>query len=305
MNVRLDDSRHEIEIQLEPARFARRDATVVFAWVVLIAGVSVGGRIINESFATNLLAPPLFGRFDIRLGPATLIAAAVGVIVVWWGPRVAAILPWRLLLVVTTTVAAVWAVSLALLDGVDALSAPLTGPHDYLASVGRVDSPGVSPRIVCRSTGDLLATRARTSSWDGSDSLGFGAGRSGRGQLGNRSRDRLGSLGVGRALAGGEVHGGRIHGAQPGPFPRAVARRDLDRHLGRRVLHGSRRVGNGTARSRRAVQVGLPGAGGWRCTRSSPLSLLRGGRTRPGGARRRLGAQAAFARCWSRWLECS
>ena len=141
--MRLDDARDEIEIQLEPARFARRDATVVFAWVVLIAGVSVGGRIINESFATNLLAPPLFGRFDIRLGPATLIAAAVGVIVVWWGPRVAAILPWRLLLVVTTTVAAVWAVSLALLDGVDALSAPLTGPHDYLASVGRVDSPGV------------------------------------------------------------------------------------------------------------------------------------------------------------------
>jgi len=141
--VRLDDARHEIEIQLEPARFARRDATVVFVWTVLIAGVSVGGRIINESFATNVLAPPLFGRFDIRFGPATLIAAAVGVIVVLWGPRGAATIPWRVLLVVTTAGAAVWAVSLALLDGIDALSAPLTGPHEYLASVGRVGAPGV------------------------------------------------------------------------------------------------------------------------------------------------------------------
>ena len=141
--MRLDDSRHEIEIPLEPARSARRDATAVFVWAGLIAGVSVGGRIINESFATNVLAPPLFGRFDIRLGPATLIAAAVGVMVVWWGPRVAATIPWRVLLAVTTAGAAVWAVSLAMGDGVDALSAPLTGPHDYLASVERIDSPGV------------------------------------------------------------------------------------------------------------------------------------------------------------------
>jgi hypothetical protein len=143
MTVRLDEARHEIEIQLEPARFAHRDAMVVFVWAVLIAGVSVGGRIINERFATNVLAPPLFGRFDIRFGPATLVSAAVGVMVVWWGPRVAATIPWRVLLVVTTAGAAVWAVSLALLDGIDALSAPLTGPHDYLASVGRVEAPGV------------------------------------------------------------------------------------------------------------------------------------------------------------------
>jgi len=143
MAVQLDAARNEIEIELDTARFARRDATVVFAWAVLIAGVSVGGRIVNESFATNVLAPPLFGRFDLRLGPATLLAAAVGVVVVWWSPRVATTIPWRVLLVVTTVVATFWAVSLALVDGVDALSAPLTGPHDYLASVGRVDAPGV------------------------------------------------------------------------------------------------------------------------------------------------------------------
>jgi methylthioxylose transferase len=140
MAVRLDDARAEID--REQSAFAR-DAKAMFAWVVVIAGTTVGGRIINESFATNILAPPLFGRFDLRIGPATVLAAAVGGSVVWWGPRVAATFSWRVLLVATPVAATVWAVSLALVDGVDALTAPLMGPHDYLASVGLIDSPGV------------------------------------------------------------------------------------------------------------------------------------------------------------------
>jgi len=143
MAVQLDDARNEIEIELDTATFARRDATAVFGWAVLVTGVALGGRIVNESFATKVLAPPLLGRFDLRIGPATLLTATVAVMVVWWGPRVATTIPWRVLLVVTSVVAALWAVSLALVDGVDALTAPLAGPHDYLASVGRVDAPGV------------------------------------------------------------------------------------------------------------------------------------------------------------------
>ena len=154
MAVQLDDARNEIEFELDGATFARRDAMAVFVWVVLIASVALGGHIVNESFATKVLAPPLLGRFDLRIGPATLLAATVAVMVVWWGPRVATTIPWRVLLVVTTVVAALWAVSLALVDGVDALTAPLAGPHDYLASVGRIDAPG----IFLQSFADRLAT---------------------------------------------------------------------------------------------------------------------------------------------------
>jgi len=143
MAVRLDDARNDVEIDLEQSPFAPRDAKAMFVWAALIAGVAVGGRIINESLATNVLAPPLFGRFDLRFGPATVLAAAVGGIVVWWGPRVAATFSWRVLPVVTVAAAAVWALSLALVDGVDALTAPLKGPHDYLASVGRIDAPEI------------------------------------------------------------------------------------------------------------------------------------------------------------------
>jgi methylthioxylose transferase len=142
MAVRLDDVRDEVEIGPEQSAFAR-DAKAMFAWVFLIAGAAVGGRIINESFATNILAPPLFGRFDLRIGPATVLAAAVGGSIVWWGPRVAATFSWRVLVVATPVAAAVWAVSLALVDGADALTAPVMGPHDYLASAGRIEAPGV------------------------------------------------------------------------------------------------------------------------------------------------------------------
>jgi hypothetical protein len=154
MAVRLDDARNEIESDLDTATFARGDAIAVFVWVVSIAGVAVGGHIINESFATKIFAPPLLGRFDLRIGPATLLAAAVGGMVVWWGPRVAATIPWRVLLLVTTVVASFWAVSLALVDGIDALTAPLAGPHDYLASVGGIDAPA----IFLQSFVDRLAT---------------------------------------------------------------------------------------------------------------------------------------------------
>jgi len=154
MSVRLENPRDEIEVDPERREFTRRDATALLLWFSLIIGAAIGGRIVNESFATNLLAPPLFGRFDVRVGPSTLLAVGVGCSLVWWGPRVAATVPWRTLLVVTTLAAGVWALSLALGDGVDALTAPLSGPHDYLTTVERIDSPAG----FMQSFGDRLET---------------------------------------------------------------------------------------------------------------------------------------------------
>ncbi|HZK52155.1 MAG TPA: hypothetical protein VFD47_11395 [Actinomycetota bacterium] len=143
MSVRLDNPRDELKVELAHGGLTRRHATALLVWFALIAGVAIGGRIVNESFATNVLAPPLFGRFDVRVGPSTLLAVAVSCLVVWFGPRVAANIPWRMLLVVTTVAAGTWALSLAMVDGIDALSSPLSGPHDYLVTVDRIDSPGI------------------------------------------------------------------------------------------------------------------------------------------------------------------
>lgn len=143
MSVRLENPRDELKVELAHGGLTRRDATALLVWFALIAGVAIGGRIVNESFATNVLAPPLFGRFDVRVGPSTLLAVAVSCLVVWFGPRVAANIPWRMLLVVTTVAAGTWALSLAMVDGIDALTSPLSGPHDYLVTVDRIDSPGI------------------------------------------------------------------------------------------------------------------------------------------------------------------
>ncbi|MGH2776182.1 MAG: hypothetical protein ACRDJT_12230 [Actinomycetota bacterium] len=154
MSVRLDNSRDGIEVVPVKREFTRRDATALLLWFALIGGVAIGGQFVNESFATKVLAPPLFGRFDLRLGPATLFVLVVGCALAWWSPRIALRVPWRTLLVVTTLAAGVWALSLAMVDGVDALTAPLSGPHDYLVTVERIDSPAA----FLRSFGDRLET---------------------------------------------------------------------------------------------------------------------------------------------------
>ncbi|MGH2736466.1 MAG: hypothetical protein ACRDKZ_12875, partial [Actinomycetota bacterium] len=52
--------------------------TVAAAWIALIAVAHLWGVEVNETQATNVLAPPLFGRFDLRLTAGTGILAAIG-----------------------------------------------------------------------------------------------------------------------------------------------------------------------------------------------------------------------------------
>lgn len=143
MSVGLDRPSGEVRAASAPRDLTRRDIKALILWCSLIAVVAIGGRMINDHFATSVLAPPLFGRFDVRVGAATLLALIVGCTIVWSGPRVAATVPWRVLIVTTTGAAGLWTLSLAMVDGVDALSAPLAGPHDYLATVEVIRSPGV------------------------------------------------------------------------------------------------------------------------------------------------------------------
>ncbi|MGH2752333.1 MAG: hypothetical protein ACRDK3_15910 [Actinomycetota bacterium] len=142
MSVRVDIRRDEAlpEVSSLGRGLARRDALSLASWCALVLGVALWGRAVNESYATNVLAPPLFGRFDLRVGPATLLCVAVAGTIIWFGPRAARRLPWRSLLVATTLAASLWAVSLALVDGAGALTAPLSGPHDYLVNVDRIES---------------------------------------------------------------------------------------------------------------------------------------------------------------------
>ena len=111
------------------------------AWVMLVAlGHFWGTWLIESGRMIKVLAPPLSGRFDLRLSWRLLPGIALAGATVWLGPRIAGRLRWRALVAATSVLAAAWAVALALVDGAEALTAPLTRSSEYLSLVPGIDS---------------------------------------------------------------------------------------------------------------------------------------------------------------------
>ncbi len=115
------------------------------AWLALIVAAVLAGRAIGDDGSPLYLgAAPFAGEWDLRGGARVLLPAVVGGAGAIVLPRVAIGLRWRPLLLVGVLVSAAWAVSLALVDGTSALTAPLTTEFDYLADLPRVRDLGVS-----------------------------------------------------------------------------------------------------------------------------------------------------------------
>lgn len=89
----------------------------------------------------HLGAAPFLGGWDARLVPSLLLPALVAMAVVV-GAGQAHRLSWRALLWAAVVASALWSVSLAAVDGWHRLAEPLRSPHDYLAAVPEVGSPG-------------------------------------------------------------------------------------------------------------------------------------------------------------------
>ncbi|WP_162655740.1 hypothetical protein [Streptomyces actuosus] len=113
-------------------------AAVLVAVLLVVAAVVVGRRIQDTRHTLFVDWPPLVGTWEPHLGPGTPAAVAVAVAVVAYGPRAAARLPWRGLLLAAYGTALAWIWSLALVDGwrrgvVDRLITR----HEYVPVVGR------------------------------------------------------------------------------------------------------------------------------------------------------------------------
>ncbi|MFV8171063.1 hypothetical protein [Mycolicibacterium peregrinum] len=79
---------------------------------------------------------PIFGWWNAHVGWGTAPAILIGAGAVWWGPLVAQRLGWRALTLVTWLTAAVWAFSLAMIDGWQrGFAGRLTARHEYLRQV--------------------------------------------------------------------------------------------------------------------------------------------------------------------------
>ncbi len=112
-------------------------------WIALVAGCAAwGAGLILSGHHLVMNAPPLLGYVDPLLSPRLLIPIAVAVASVRFAPALAMRLGWLRLLAASMGGIVVWATALALVEGTAGISAPLTSPHEYLAVVGQISSPG-------------------------------------------------------------------------------------------------------------------------------------------------------------------
>ncbi|WP_228815555.1 hypothetical protein [Nocardia puris] len=92
-------------------------------------------------------AAPLFGHWLPHVGAGTVPAMLIAVVVVWYGPVVAARLAWPRLLWAAWAAAVAWAFALAMVDGWErGFAGRLTTRHEYLWEVGGVADIGAMLR---------------------------------------------------------------------------------------------------------------------------------------------------------------
>ncbi len=119
------------------------DPMVLGAWALLVLVGWLWGTELNRAGANlRLDAPPLYGTWDLRLGPSALVAVGTAAVVVALAPRVTRRAPWALLLGAVSAAGLAFAIALALVDGPEELAGPLEVSTQYLHAVWLVGTPG-------------------------------------------------------------------------------------------------------------------------------------------------------------------
>lgn len=135
-----------------------RSAPVPAALVLGLAGaVFVAARLVGISSRVGRLslgAPPLVGSWEIGGLTRIWIPLSVGAVLVALLPLAADRLPWRSLLISAWVGSGLFTLSLALVDGSDAVAEPLATGFEYRAVLGDIDRLGVRT-FVDRFTTDL------------------------------------------------------------------------------------------------------------------------------------------------------
>lgn len=123
-------------------------AAVGIAALLVAAAAVVGVRLLERGVPLHVDAPPLGAQWLPHVGPGTVPAVLVALLVILRGPELAARLPWRPLLGVSAVTALAWTMSLALVDGWQrGVADRLTTDTEYLHDVPRVNDVGAMLRI--------------------------------------------------------------------------------------------------------------------------------------------------------------
>ncbi|MFJ9418842.1 hypothetical protein ACIRPT_32505 [Streptomyces sp. NPDC101227] len=132
----------------EERRVRRADLLAAAAGVLLVAAAAVVGTLIQRTTG-NLRVnwPPLYASWFPHVGPGTPAALTVAVLVIAYGPPLAARLPWRSLVLTGWLAAMAWTWSLALIDGFQTgIARRLTTEYEYLTVIRRFDRLGPALR---------------------------------------------------------------------------------------------------------------------------------------------------------------
>ncbi|MFD3480859.1 hypothetical protein [Streptomyces sp. NPDC058695] len=135
-----------------PSTGTRRDLIAAAAAVALVTAAVLVGRYIQDHYGTlHVNWAPLYAHWEPHVGPGTPAAISVAVLVVAYGPVVAARLRWRLLLPAVWAASAAWTFSLALIDGWQrGIAGRLTTSYEYLQVIDRFDDVGATLRDFTR-----------------------------------------------------------------------------------------------------------------------------------------------------------
>ncbi|WP_324794568.1 hypothetical protein SJX93_17175 [Streptomyces cyaneofuscatus] len=119
----------------------RRDLIAAALAVLLVtAAILIGRYVQNRTGTLQVHWPPLLASWDPHLGPGTPAALTMAVLVVAYGPPLAARLPWRGLLAAAWAGSTAWVFSMALIDGwYRGVERRLTTKHEYLRVIDRFD----------------------------------------------------------------------------------------------------------------------------------------------------------------------
>jgi hypothetical protein len=121
-------------------RGVRGDLVAVGCAALLVAlAAVVGVWLLQRGVPLHVDAPPLGAQWLPHVGPGTVPAVLLAVLVVLRGPELAARLPWRPLLAISAVTAVAWTMCLALIDGWQhGVADRLTTDPEYLHDVPRV-----------------------------------------------------------------------------------------------------------------------------------------------------------------------
>lgn len=125
----------------ESTRAHRHDLTAAALAALLVAAAILIGRYVqNRTGTLQVQWPPLLASWDPHLGPGTPAALTLAVLVIAYGPPLAARLPWRGLLAAAWAGSSAWVFSMALIDGwYRGVERRLTTKHEYLRVIDRFE----------------------------------------------------------------------------------------------------------------------------------------------------------------------